>query len=100
MYIEKRGRKNPVNAELFIKLIDNSAFIGGVKKVADTIENSLSFLATAVAALIAAMVVAGTRQMIDPSMVPVVPSLPELELCLGIIFVISLGVREMVFSNN
>ena len=100
MHIEKRGRKNPVNAELFIKLIDNSAFIGGVKKVADTIENSLSFLATAVAALIAAMVVAGTRQMIDPSMVPVVPSLPELELCLGIIFVISLGVREMVFSNN
>ena len=68
--------------------------------MADIIESSLSFLATAVVALIAAMVIAGTKQMIDPSMAPIVLSLPALELCLGIIFVISLGVREKVFNNN
>ena len=30
-FFEKRGRKNPVSAELFIRLIDNFAFIGGKK---------------------------------------------------------------------
>ena len=66
----------------------------------DIIENLLSFLATAVIFLIAVMIITGTRQLIDPSVVLVAPSLPALGLCLGIIFVISLGIREMVFNNN
>lgn len=66
----------------------------------DIIEDFLSFLTVAVIFLIAVTAIAGTKQLIDPLVVLVVPSLPELELCLGIIFVISLGVKEMVFNNN
>ena len=66
----------------------------------DIVESSLAFLATAVVVLIVLMVISGIILLINPSAVPIVLSLPALGLCLGIIFVISLGVRERVFNND